>query len=468
MHSLFSNVSAQKVDADGKVRIVHFDCTAKPQNFKASLFTSPLPPLPKRLDSNIYRIARLQHLTAFLAQKQLRVTAQNRILGDEDYISGVWVTAPAIAYGFVPLSEDEGTLVAAQPQWDNVRLPRRAPSSRCKPRRRQDGPELPGGAHPPRECKSDEDCPHGDACVDERCARRGNGPPSPPVAGSAWAQTEDPVTIEDYSRLADLRQTKLLAHVLKQYVLFLYSKLAESARVARAAGAPVHDEYDEKGSFSVVPDHRYDVAALGRRLDWDSAVMFASGGRKRLIVASEAVRKSLASYLAVRLKNDFSDVVAQKDRQTIPHYFRATSDFTSRPATLVFAGREAVAQWKHGKTVIDDAATVFSSLRPDAREPYYYRNCNIKVGRLVIVQNVRGGDLALAKHVSNAWLARKINLGFDAANRGAQERAPSGGKRGGWNVDVYTQNGLESGRGDPGNVSVVQYTPGAYAALLFT
>ena len=144
----------------------------------------------------------------------------------------------------------------------------------------------------------------------------------------------------------------------------------------------------------------------------------------------------------------------------VKDYYRTLSDFRKESNQLVFLSSSNVLKWKFAKLSGNSSTTIYSHIRPDIFDPYYYRNFNIKNGKLIIVQNVEDGSLERALEVAEKWNKDKVNSGYRTEIGKAASRVT---------YTVYSEDGKGQTKkqGQKEKVSVIEYPDGDYAALLF-
>lgn len=257
----------------------------------------------------------------------------------------------------------------------------------------------------------------------------------------------DPLRTDGTSELESMHRSRKIAEFLKQYVMYQYS---------------LDPEGFSEDSFAIIPDHEYDISLLNKRLyTEDNDIMYTDDGR--LIVPSEDIRDRLISFLKIRLLNDTPGVMDYKDRSVIKDYYQTLSDFSKTPGQLIFLTKDSLARWKH-KALRETSGPqneITTNIHPHQREPYFYRNYNISSGRLVLIQNVKNGDLDKALSVGEKWAKDRINPGYYAKISKAPSRVT---------YTVYTEErgkvSTTKGSSKGKHVNVLEYFDGNYAAIL--
>ncbi|HMP28063.1 MAG TPA: hypothetical protein PKD85_00600 [Saprospiraceae bacterium] len=254
----------------------------------------------------------------------------------------------------------------------------------------------------------------------------------------------DPIRTDgrESSMLTEYRKNRKIAEILKEYTLYTYSL-----------------ELDNFGddSFYIDSKHVYDISALSKQLYKDgNDVMYY---KDRLIVDSEETRDKLMAYLKVMLLNDKPGVLALKDSSIISSFYKTISDFRKVPNSLVFTSKKGILRWMESKNTVSLGSNIAQSLISHIEEPYFYRSAKIKQNQLVLIQNVRDGNLERAKSVSIKWKKDRVNIGYDAEiSKHAEELSHT----------TYTNVGevskIKKGKD---NAPVILYEDGTYGALLF-
>lgn len=250
---------------------------------------------------------------------------------------------------------------------------------------------------------------------------------------------------EGLSELEKYKKSRRIAQFLKEYTLFLYATDPE--------------KFGPK-SFIVVPDHKYNLEKLNKRLYIkDNDVMLKNG---KLIVPSEEVRNKLMDYLKIEIANDEPGVLSLPSRGTIRNYYQSISDFRPVDNQLIFTSVTGIRRWIEEKLNAKNIGTVSQILLPQTKEPYFYRNPNIKRGQLVIIQNVSDGDISRAKTASLRWLKDKVNIGFDVQPKKNIDQHT---------YSIYSESGqtkkITKTKNKYESIPVFLYGNGTFAALLF-
>ncbi len=253
----------------------------------------------------------------------------------------------------------------------------------------------------------------------------------------------DPLRTDENSDLQKMQHNRKVADYLKQYTLFEYSRNPK--------------EFSEE-NFIVIPNHKYNIETLYKKLIPDNDVMYRDG---KLIVLSEDIADRLTAFLQVQLLNDTPGLKGYKDRTVIKDYYRTLSDFRKSEGQLVFLTRSSLLRWKSEKARNAGQTLIVSYIRPTFVEPYFFRNTNVAKGRLALIQNVETGSLEKALTVAEKWAKDRVNPGFRVEIGPAAERVT---------YTVYTKDGKEETvkpLGKEERVNVIKYPNNEYAALLF-
>lgn len=258
-----------------------------------------------------------------------------------------------------------------------------------------------------------------------------------------FTDKNDPIRTDPQSELSEFRYNRKTAEFLKQYTLFSYANDPEN--------------FGTVDSFTVIPDHKYDIKSLNKRLVADTPVMYRGG---KIIVTSEGVRDRLISFLKVSLINDTPGVMKMKDTTTIENFYQTISDFRQSENQLVFTGKNGLIRWRNEHSRMEAGAKVSHIANSVTHEPYFYRNPRIRKDQLMLVQNVTDGTLENALSVGYKWIKDRINSGY-------RPSVPN-------DVDtisyvVYTETGESDKikRGTKEFVSVIKYDDDTFGALLF-
>lgn len=400
--SLFEGAIAQYIDANGKTRLLNY----KQSGRTVSLMTSPLPPfdLPS---TTIIRNTPIAIASAFIKEKNLEVVRQTLLSPSND-------------------NDSEGQGQGEQP------LPQSSQST----------PIIKGLWVASKESIS----PVYYAYIPIQ--------PSTPIPGVEFADenTRNPLQPSErdtnISLLEEFRRNRKTADYLKQYTLYAYS---------------LNPETFGENSFEVIDGYTYDLEAINRRLSSSNDVMFNRRGQ--LKVPSIEVRDKLLNYLKVQLITDSPTVLDYSLRTNIDDYYQSIYDFRTSNSQLVFINKESLMRWKLETLSQTSRNVVGKKLLPEAIEPYYYRNTNLRRNRLAIIQNVRGGDLKDALEVSKGWINDQLNMGYSVNS----SIDPATAHYVEYSEDALNEPPVTHGnrKGNELLGSVIKYSNGTYGALLF-
>ena len=250
---------------------------------------------------------------------------------------------------------------------------------------------------------------------------------------------EDPIRVETESELQQMHHSRKVADFLKQYTLFEYAKDPENFG---------------KDSFIVKKNHVYDIESLGPYLTPNNKVMYHNG---KLVVLDKETIKRLLSFLKVQILNDRNGVMAYRDRSVVKDYFRTLSDFRKTPDQLIFLSKASLVRWDAEKHS-DNKNQVVSYFIRDTKEPYIFRHPKFLKGRMVMIQNVKDGDLELCFEVGEKWVKDRVNLGYKPTKLVAADRV---------SYTVYSEDGsFQKVPGEGDHVYVIEYSNQEYGAIL--
>lgn len=208
----------------------------------------------------------------------------------------------------------------------------------------------------------------------------------------------DPLRTDSESELEQMRTYRKIAEFLKQYTLYTYSL------------SP--DTFSEE-SFTIVPDHTYDLDRLKKRYFVEgNTVMYSSDGK--IIVTSEEVRDRLMSYLSVQIVKDPGSIAAIRNTTSMIEWYQSIPDFRVAKNQLIFLTKNALVKWRDETLQSQTRSNMSVSTRiiTTMTDPYFYRNPDIRSGSLVILQNVKNAFLDRAISVAYKWAIDKINMGY--------------------------------------------------------
>ncbi len=395
--SLFRGVVSQVIDNNGKTRMLNYKSGV-------TLMTSPLPPLSLPIDKNRLFISR-DGVEDFMRKKNLEISYQD---GDEEeeIIQGLWVKSKmqnsGLYYGYIPLEKSQAF------------------------------PSIPF---------------------------------SSPI-------TEDPSGGTETSELKIMKKDRKTAELIQAYTLYEYSKLDED------------DKEDFKELFTIDEDHQYDINTLGEVIEPENDVIYSYG---KIIIPSEDVRDRLTFYVNNKLINDPETVKSYKNSKIIRNYYTRLDDFKKRPEEIIFGSSVSyvcsniiisINKWKNAtkrnirnRTVSPDWVNIKD--RPFSPKwnklntnPYFFRNSNVRSGKIAIIQNVETGTLEQALYVSVKWVEGdkedRINVGYSS-----REELKSDIDDHAYVVyyENYSKNKKVRGKGN--TASVIEYNDGNYGAILF-
>lgn len=261
-------------------------------------------------------------------------------------------------------------------------------------------------------------------------------------------QVTNPFFVErEFSQLNIMRRNRRIAEYLKEYTLFEYSR---------------NPKKFGKNSFIVVRDYEYNIETLKKRLipPKKNKVMYRD---KKLIVTSKTIRNKLIYYLSTSLLNNREAVENYYKRVIISNYYKNAMDFKQNKNQIVFVDRSGILRWKQEEKRRKISNKISSSILYSLREPYFYRNSNIRQGSIALVQNVDdvdGKSLERAISVGKKWAEDQVNSGYfteinsDSSKVSLEIFEPEG------SVKSYHKKNLPK-------VYVLEYPKGNFSALLF-
>lgn len=269
----------------------------------------------------------------------------------------------------------------------------------------------------------------------------------------------DPIGfLKEKSELDNFRKYRKIAEILKQYTLYTYATMEDP-------------ETFGDDSFIVDPKHEYNIEGLNKSLYKEGNNIIYR--EDKIIVNSENIKKGLISYLKVSLLNDRYAVKEFADHKSIDKYYQIISDFRAADGQLVFLNKNGLIRWRN-ETVkkMSGGAMVSPSPLKDTKDPYYYRNPNIRNNKLMIVQNVKGGKLDRALAVSQKWKESGINIGYELSSRRFVDPEPSSINIDELTYHIYGELGeIELKKGTGKTLFIFKYTAEGekeeYAAILF-
>jgi len=375
-------------------------------NSGVTLMTSPLPPLSLPITKE-YEISHVPRIVAenFIKEKNLVVTYQD---GDEESgrIQGLWVKSniqnSGLYYGYIPLDKSE----------------------------------------------------------------------SYPSISFSSPITEDPSGGTEISELKIMKKNRKTAELIQAYTLYEYSKL--------------DDKEDINSLFFVDENHQYDIHTLGEVIESDNNVIYSGG---KIVIPSEDVRDRLIFYINNKLLNDPETVENYKDSKIIKNYYTRIDDFRKRPEEIIFSSLSPGSIYT-GPTIYESLETWSSSTKRNIKnrtispewvnvgdkpyspewnqlkkDPYFFRNNNIKSGKMAIIQNVEKGLLNLALYVAVKWVEGnkedRINFGYSplVIEEDIKDHA----------YVIYHENGDKPKKvaGGGEKAFVIEYNDNNYGAVLF-
>lgn len=377
-------------------------------NYKSgvTLMTSPLPPLSLPIDDKMFEVTR-DVAETFIKKKNLEITYQD---GDEHegVIQGLWIRSKihnsGLYYGYIPLKLTESY-------------------------------------------------------------------PSIPFSSSI---TEDPSGGTQLSELKVMKKNRKTAELIQAYTLYEYSRLDE----------------DDKGKindlFFIDENHQYDIHTLGEVIEENNDVIYSLG---KIIIPSEDVKDRLIFYINHKLLNDPETVKNYKDSKIIKNYYSRIDDFRKRPEEVIFSS--PIAESKHAGLPIETSLdrwttstkrntrnrTIFSKWNDGEdtpfspgwdqlkTDPYFFRNSNIRSGKMAIIQNVKSGSLEQALYVAVKWLEGdkeyRMNVGYNPQVEKSDIKGHA--------YVIYHENGdkPEKIEGEGKRAFVIEYNNKKYGAVLF-
>lgn len=280
----------------------------------------------------------------------------------------------------------------------------------------------------------------------------------------------DPIFTSTTSELDTSKHNAKVAEYLKEYSIYEWSQNP--------------DEFDHE-NYIVIPDHIYNLDNLELKFSTKTNAVFYK--KNKIIVPDKETINRLLMFVNISYLNDSFLAHRYKNKKNICSYkfYSSINDFRPIKNQLIFIGKTSITQWKkyQERASIRNQNYVLSYTLPDTKEPYYYRNDNIKNGKLMIIQNVEFGYFDTALKVSKMWqntsynnqddehqqLPTRVNIGYYESNIPSDIKLPNKPS-----FKVYTEQGLshESDQKPNNNIGeyrlhIFGYKDGRYAAVLF-
>jgi hypothetical protein len=242
--------------------------------------------------------------------------------------------------------------------------------------------------------------------------------------------------LDEDSEIQQMRGTKRIANLLKQYVLYAYANYPQTFSLQ---------------SIEVIPNYKYREEDITEKFNLNNSIL--SNGIIR--VSSQDIKIRLYGYLKLMLLNDTPGVMAMKDQRSPKDMFQSLYDFRPHEDQLIFFDIQNIERWKQEENRRQSQNTIFPYLLPEYREPYFYRNNRIHDGKIILVQNVR--DLNTGLIVAEKWIKDRVNLGYRAKGQITKI-----------SYRIYSENGeYVSHNNNTKEVGeLVEYHDGSYGVLL--
>lgn len=261
---------------------------------------------------------------------------------------------------------------------------------------------------------------------------------------------EPPVFVkksEEMTELVKLKAGRKISYILQEFSLYLSSL---------NGAVPLTDE-----DFIIIHDYKYSKidTAIGNKLTVNS-LLFQD---KKLIVPNEEIRDKLILHVKTVLENDFEDV-KNKSKIGIMSFstmYKNLHDFKDQPSSQsIISEPEKLREWKK---INDSKLSISKILNTTTHEPYYYTSEFVRHQQIVLIQNVKNGDLKRAISVAKEWCFKNINKGYDADQIDDLEFKELTDTN---KIQFYNEYRQPTVVVDYKNVNILSYGNNSYAAIL--
>lgn len=264
--------------------------------------------------------------------------------------------------------------------------------------------------------------------------------------------------------LETTKQNKKIADFLTQLLLYKFSmwfkdekpqlsnpnvSLAEQLVAEKANIYRMSKEFS-KDNIIVIKNYDYNIKNMQRKITLTSS-FFKDG---KLVADSEKTRFKLEYYLLHMLLKNKSYVLNFHERVYIDHYYTFSKDFKQAENQLIFIGSTSLINWIDYQKVGSIKKTCIT---PDItqQEPQFFSHWALYSGFPVIIQNVQNNSLKRALKVAVNFIQNGYNSGYSTENIESDVEF----------TKYYFYQGRLIKEGTS-NISVWQYAPNKYAALL--
>lgn len=196
------------------------------------------------------------------------------------------------------------------------------------------------------------------------------------VESVEFTDKPDPIKLDETSLLKQNMMNRIVSHYLKEYCLYQYSK-------------------NDKVEFVIDPNHFYQISELKGAFVDDTDIIFRDG---KIIVPNELVAKRLKAYVMNQLFMNKNEIKNKRYQKLVKGLYTELSNFSPRSGEIVLDDLESI---RLQNKQLADRKELFR-IYPKAEEPYLFLNEYISK-KMVLIQNVLGGDLERALSVARTW-----------------------------------------------------------------
>ena len=199
----------------------------------------------------------------------------------------------------------------------------------------------------------------------------------------------NPLQTLSKSTLTEFDSNKMVANILMQYSLYIYSSSPETF---------------SEDSFIVRKNFKYKTSQLQKNFDMNDSNFFDEN--QKLIVLNENVVKKLMEYVQIEIFNNEEKIKNYRFNRWIQDYFSDINNFKHTPTQYVFSSREEYILFRSEFSLVRKNSVYVS--HSETEESYLYKNYYIDKTNFLIMKNVKNGDINKALYVCWKWDTEKI------------------------------------------------------------
>jgi len=208
------------------------------------------------------------------------------------------------------------------------------------------------------------------------------------------------IQTKDSSVLTNYNEYKKLSRYVVEYMLWLFSKYLNED--SETPSAETIDSFVKK-KLKIIPDFKYGKV---KTIFSETSGVMKEG---KLIVKSEETLKRLVYTLRLSLRRFREKIEKYHESKTIENFYLEVTDFDQYPRQVILYGKDSIDKWNNEK---NNKHIIYDSVQLDFKVPYFFKNENVKSGKVYLAQNTP--TLQKAMEIGETWIKSGFNVDGEA------------------------------------------------------